>query len=127
MPIVDCRVGERLWFDEDICLHLTGRLDDVLFVFIDAARRHAFDTDAKFHASASCRRKRTGHVAAIRMSERVSIGPITVRVENPCVRLSGARPLRDVRLVVLAPTGFSRMRNSLTPSCAASRTKGATC
>jgi hypothetical protein len=108
MPIMDCRVGERLWFDEDIRLHLTGRCDDMLFVFIDAARRHAFDTDANFHCSSPCRRKRTGHVVAMRAGDQLRIGPVVLRVEHPYVQRVGACPLRDVRLAIQAPTRFQR-------------------
>ncbi len=105
MPVIDCSVGESFRIGGDIRLHLTGRADEMLYVFIDAAARHELGGFGGFHASAPCGIRRRAHVLALRDDESFSIGPAEIAVEAVCLRIPGVRTLREVRLriVLLSP------------------------
>jgi hypothetical protein len=103
MPVFDCTVGELLRIGSDIRLNLTGRVDDMLYVFIDAASRHDLGGVGGFHASAPCGIRRRAHVLALRDHESFFIGPVSITVDAVRLRIPGARVLRDVR-VCIAPS-----------------------
>jgi hypothetical protein len=103
MTIINCSVGERLHFGDDICIQLTGRIDDMLYVFIDAKRCHGLDGGDGFHASALCRGGYRVHVLALRDYDEFAIGPVCIKVVRVRVDLPGAQALRDVRLRIDAP------------------------
>lgn len=105
MPVFDCTVGESLRIGGDIRLHLTGRVNGMLYAFIDAAARQALGGVGGFHASAPSGIRRRAHILALRDGESFSIGPADITVDAVCLRIPGVRALRDVRLriVPMAP------------------------
>lgn len=100
MPVFDCIVGESLRIGSDIRLLLTGRVDAMLYVFIDAASRHELAGVGGFHASAPSGIQRRAHVLALRDDESFSIGSVEITVEAVRLRIPGARALREVRLCI---------------------------
>ena len=66
MTAFDCSLRESLQVGRDIRLQITGRVDEVLYVFIDAAARHELGGVGGFHASAPLGIGRTAHVLALR-------------------------------------------------------------
>ena len=100
MPVFDCTVGESLRIGGDIRLNLTGRVDEMLYVFIDAAARHELGGFGGFHASAPCGIRRRAHVLALRDGDVFSIGPAEIAVESVRLRIPGMRALREVRLCI---------------------------
>jgi hypothetical protein len=98
MPVFDCTVGESLRIGSDIRLHLTGRENEILYVFIDAAARHELGGVSGFHASAPSGIRRRAHILALRDDESFSIGPVDITVEAVRLRIPAAHALRDVRL-----------------------------
>ncbi|MFZ5637049.1 MAG: hypothetical protein ACOY82_10765 [Pseudomonadota bacterium] len=108
MPVIDCTMGESLRIGGDIRLHLTGRVDEMLYVFIDAAARHELDGVGGFHASAPSGIRRNAHVLALRNGASFAIGDVRVAVEAVRLRIAGAHPLRDVRLHLASPVRITR-------------------
>jgi hypothetical protein len=108
MPLIDCAVGERIVFDDRIDILLTGCIDGVLYVFIDAHRKHALSPGDGFHASAPCRGGHRGHVLALCHRACFAIGPVTITFEATHLTLEGAVPLRPIRLYVDAPVRCMR-------------------
>lgn len=100
MTVFDCSLHESLRLGKDIRVHLTGRVDDVLYLFIDAAARHELGGVGGFHASAPSGVWRTAHVLAVRDGESFTIGAARMTVEAVCLRIAGAHALREVRLRV---------------------------
>ena len=108
MNPLDCAVGEELHFGTDIRIQLTGRVGDVLYVFIEASRAHALVRHAGFSATAVCRRGYRAHVLALRDQDRFAIGPVRVLVDRVRAVQTGARLLRDVCLQIQAPMACVR-------------------
>jgi hypothetical protein len=108
MNLIDCTVGDSLHFGDDIRIQLTGRIDSLLYIFIDAKRSHALEGSDGFHASALCRGGHRAHVLAMCDHDEFAIGPVRVRVECVRVTLTGAQALRDVCLRIDAPMPFAR-------------------
>lgn len=100
MSVFDCSLRESLRIGRDIRVHLTGRVDDVLYLFIDAAAQHEIGGVGGFHASAPSGIRRTAHVLAMRDGESFTIGAARVHVEAVSLRIRGAHALREVRLRV---------------------------
>lgn len=103
MTVFDCSLHESLRLGKDIRVHLTGRVDDVLYLFIDAAARHELGDVDGFHASAPSGIWRTAHVLAVGNGESFTIGVARITVEAVCLRIPGAHALREVRLRIEAP------------------------
>jgi len=107
---IDCAIGEELRFGDALRVWLTGRVDAVLYVMIEASTADALEACVGFRASAPYRHGRVAHVLALRAEDRIAIGAIEIAVEATRLRLSGARALRDVRLRVRAPLAYVRTR-----------------
>lgn len=103
MTVFDCSLHESLRLGKDIRVHLTGRIDDVLYLFIDAAARHELGDVDGFHASAASGIWRTAHVLAAGNGKSFTIGVARITVEAVCLRIPGAHALREVRLRIEAP------------------------
>ena len=103
MSVHDCSLHESLRIGKDIRIHLTGRVDDVLYIFIDAAARHELGGVGGFHASAPSGIWRTAHVLAVCDGESFTIGVVRITVDAVRLRIPGARALREVRLRVESP------------------------
>lgn len=103
MSVLDCSLRESLRIGKDIRVHLTGRVDDVLYLFIDAAARHELGGVGGFHASAPSGIWRTAHVLALCNRETFTIGVARITVEAVRLRIPGAHALREVRLRIEAP------------------------
>lgn len=127
MDLIDCTVGDCLHFGDDICVQLTGRVDGLLYVFIDAKRSHALEGINGFHASALCRGGHRAHVLALCDHDEFVIGPVRVRVECVRVDLPGAQALRDVRLCIDAPMPFTRTAPERAPHRQLREVEGASC
>lgn len=127
MDLIDCAVGDSLHFGGDIRIQLTGRIDTMLYVFIDAKRSHALEGNDGFHASALCRGGYRAHVLAMCDHDEFLIGPVRVRVESIRIDLLGAQALRDVRLCIDAPMPFLRTRPECVRHRERQRVQGASC
>jgi hypothetical protein len=103
MPILDCALRESITIGRDTRLHLTGRIDDVLYVYLDASVRHDLGRVDGFHASAPSGVGRVAHVLALRDGDTFTIGPTTIVVQAVRLRIDGARALRDIRLSIDPP------------------------
>lgn len=103
MPILDCTLLESITIGRDTRLHLTGRIDDVLYVYLDASVRHDLGGVDGFHASAPSGIGRAAHVLALRDEDTFTIGPTTIAVQAVCLRIDGAQALRDIRLSISPP------------------------
>jgi hypothetical protein len=103
MPLIDCAVGERLIFDDSIEILLTGCMGGVLYVFIDAHRKHALSPGDGFYAGAPCGGGHRAHVLALCDDATFAIGPVQIKVEAVDITLPGAVALRPIRLQVNAP------------------------
>jgi hypothetical protein len=109
----DCSVGESLRFGADIGLQLSARIDEQLFVFIDAARRHVFDGNGGYHASAPCGGRHRAHVLILRDGDAFAIGPVHIVIASVQLQIAGANVLRDVRLQIDAPASLDIVREML--------------
>ncbi len=98
MARIDCTLGEFFQIGREIRIHLTGRVGEVLYIFIDAATRHELGGVDGFHASAPSGIRRCGHVLALCDGDSFSIGPVAIVVEAVQIQIPGARVLREVRL-----------------------------
>ncbi len=127
MDLIDCNVGDCLHFGDDIRVQLTGRIDNLLYVFIDAKRSHALEGIDGFHASALCRGGHRAHVLALCGHDEFVIGPVRVRVESIRVDLQWAQALRDVRLCIEAPLPFVRTTPARAPHRQRREVEGASC
>lgn len=107
MPVVHCAIGEGVRAGDAIQIHVTGRLDDVLYLFVEAAWGQPVEAGPGFHASAPCGFGWNAHVMALRDDDRFEVGPVSVRVEDLRARASLAQPLRDVRLHLQAPDAMA--------------------
>lgn len=103
MPVFDCVLGDSLRISRDIRVLLTGRVDDVLHLFIDAAARHELGGVGGFLASAASGIGRVAHVLVVRDTDAFTIGAVHITIDAVCLRIEGARALRDVRLRVESP------------------------
>ncbi|MBL8264213.1 MAG: hypothetical protein JNM58_17515 [Xanthomonadaceae bacterium] len=112
MLTVDCLVGETLRIGRDIAIQLTGRVDAILYVFIDASVRHELGGVGGFHASAPSGIQRRAHVLALHDGEVLTIGPVVVAVVAVRLRIPGASVLREVRLHLTAPPSLTLERRS---------------
>jgi hypothetical protein len=108
MNPLDCAIGEELHFGSDIRIQLTGRVGDVLYVFIEAGRAHALVRHAGFSATATYRRGYRAHVLALRDQDRFAVGPVRILVDRVRGVQPGARLLRDVCLQIEAPMACVR-------------------
>jgi hypothetical protein len=111
MDVIDCSIGEKLSFGDDIRIGLTGRIDDMLYVYIDAATAHVLEGGDGFHASAPCRSGYSAHVLALRNHDSFEIGPVRVEIADVRIDIDGAQALRDVRLQVYAPQTMACVRH----------------
>jgi hypothetical protein len=111
MDIIDCSIGEKLNFGDDIRISLTGRIDEVLYVYIDAASAHELEAGDGFHASAPCRIGYSSHVLALRSHDSFQIGPVRVQIADVLIYIDGAQALRDVRLRVHTPKAMACVRH----------------
>ncbi|MFZ5635843.1 MAG: hypothetical protein ACOY82_04580 [Pseudomonadota bacterium] len=114
MPVIDCTMGESLRIGGDIRLHLTGRVDEMLYVFIDAAAHHELDGVGGFHASAPSGIRRRAHILGLRDGESFSIGPADITVEAVRLRIPGVRALREVRLRIVRSSPLIIVRQAPT-------------
>jgi hypothetical protein len=103
MPLFDCSVGDSLHFGDEIRIQLTGRVDGLLYVFVDAKRCHALAGGNGFRASALCGEGHRAHVLALGDGDGFSIGPVRVEVAQVRIELPVVQVLRDVRLRIEAP------------------------
>ena len=110
MPLLDCSLLETLRIGRDIRIQPTGRVDDVLYVYIDASVRHDLGGVGGFRASAPSGIGRMAHVLALRDGDGFTIGPTTVIVEAVRLRIPGATALRDIRLQVSPPRVLAIVR-----------------
>jgi|GEM_PF-1708689 len=110
MPVIDCSLLETLRIGRDTRIQPTGRVDDVLYVYVDASVRHALGGADGFRASAPSGIGRMAHVLALRGGEGFTIGPTTVIVESVRLRIPGATALRDIRLQVSPPRVLAIVR-----------------
>ena len=111
MDVIDCSIGEKLNFGDDIRISLTGRIHEVLYVYINAASAHELEGGDGFHASAPCRIGYRSHVLALRNHDSFQIGPVPVQIADVRIDIDGARALRDVRLQVHAPQAMACVRH----------------
>ncbi len=111
MDSIDCAIGEKLSFGDDIRIGLTGRIDDVLYVYIDAASAHALEGGDGFHASAPCRLGYHAHVLVLRNHDSFEIGPVRIEIADVRIDIDGAQALRDVRLRIDAPKAMAWVRH----------------
>ena len=112
MPILDCSLLETLRIGRDTRIQPTGRVDDVLYVYIDASVRHELGGADGFRASAPSGIGRMAHVLALRDGEGFTIGPTAVIVEAVHLRIPGATALRDIRLKVSPPRVLAIVREA---------------
>ncbi len=127
MDLIDCTVGDCLHFGDDIRVQLTGRIDSLLYVFIDAKRSQSLEGSDGFHASALCRGGHRAHVLALCDYDEFVIGPVRFRVESVRVDLPGVQVLRDVRLRIHAPMPIVRTRPECVRHRERQRVQGASC
>ena len=112
MSVFDCSLRESLRIGKDIRVHLTGRVDDVLYLFIDAAARHELGGVGGFHVSAPSGMWRTAHVLAVRDDESFTIGAVCIIVEAVRLQIAGAHALREVRLRIESPAALPIVREA---------------
>ena len=110
MPLLDCSLLETIRIGRDTRIQPTGRVDDVLYLYIDASVRHELGGMDGFRASAPSGIGRMAHVLALRDREGFTIGPTAVIVESVCLRIPGATALRDIRLHVSPPRVLAIIR-----------------
>ncbi len=112
MDLIDCSVGDSLHFGDDIRIQLTGRVDGMLYLFIDAKRSHALVGGEGFHASALCRGGHRAHVLALCDGDGFAIGPVVLRFEDVRWRIPGVRALRDIHLHFHVPDALLIRRSA---------------
>lgn len=112
MPTLDCSLLETLRIGRDTRIQPTGRVDDVLYVYIDASVRHVLGGADGFRASAPSGIGRMAHVLALRDGQGFTIGPTTVLVEAVHLRIPGATALRDIRLHLSPPRVLAIVREA---------------
>lgn len=110
MAVIDCVLQESLRVERGIRVQITGRYEDMLYLFIDAEARHELAGVGGFHASARSGIGRMAHVLALRDGEGFTIGPTTVIVDAVHLRIPGATALRDIRLQVSPPRVLALVR-----------------
>ena len=110
MPLLDCSLLETLRIGRGTRIQPTGRVDDMLYVYIDASVRHELGGADGFRASAPSGIGRMAHVPALRDGEGFSIGPTAVIVEAVRLLIPGATALRDIRLQVVPPRVLAIVR-----------------
>jgi hypothetical protein len=120
MPVLDCALREAITIGRDTRLHLTGRIDDVLYVYLDASVRHDLGGVDGFHASAPSGVGQLAHVLALRDGDTFTIGPTTITVQAVCLRIEGAQALRDIRLRI-DPPKVLRIVRTPPPRCRKSK------
>ncbi len=98
-----CRVGEAFWIGDSTRIHLTGRIDDTLYLLVEAPVSQLLEAADGFHASAPDARGRVSHVFALCDGQGFTLGQITLRFEGKRLDLQGATALRDVVLWIDAP------------------------
>lgn len=104
MTVFDFRLRESFLVGRDIRLQITGRVDEVLYIFIDAAARHELGGVGGFHASAPSSIGRIAHILALRDVECFTIGQVSITIEAVSLRIPGACALREVRLRINTDT-----------------------
>ena len=104
MLVVDCRLRDVLRLGRGVHVHLTGRVDDALYIYIDAASKHALGGGGGFCASAPSGIGRCAHVLMLCDGQSFTIGAFGITVEAVRLHIPGAVPLRDVRLRVETST-----------------------
>ena len=116
MQQVQCRVGDAFWIGKDTRIQLTGRIDDTLYLFVDAPASQWLDAVDGFHASAPDARGRVSHVFALCDGQGFTLGQTTLRFEDKRLGLDGATALRDVVLWIDAPMNQAVVREPKTHS-----------
>ena len=106
MQVLYCAIGEGVQAGDEIRIHLTGRLDDRLYLFVEAAWGHPLEAATGFNATAPCDFGWNAHVLELCGGGRFEVGAVSVWIEDLRVRLSPAQPLRDVVLHLEAPDGM---------------------
>jgi hypothetical protein len=112
MDVIDCSIGEKLSFGDGIRIQLTGRIEDILYVYIDAASAHELEGGDGFDASAPCRSGYDAHVLALRNHDNFEIGPVRVEIADVRIDIDGAQALRDVRLRIHTPKAMACVRGA---------------
>ena len=104
MHSLSCAIGEAIHAGDGIRIHLTGRIDRTLYLFVEAAWGQPLEAACGFHASAPCDFGWNAHVLAACDGDSFQVGEVNVHIEDARNGASPAQLLRDVRLHVLAPT-----------------------
>ena len=120
MPILDCALLESITIGRDTRLHLTGRIDDVLYIYLHAPVRHDLGGVDGFHSSAPSGVRPVAHVLALRDGDAFTVGPTTIAVQAVCLRIDGAQALRDIRLRI-DPPKVLRIVRTPPPRCRTAR------
>ena len=105
MQQLQCRVSEAFWIGQDIRIHLTGRIDETLYLFVEAAASQLLEAVDGFHAcapDAACGRV-VSHVFALCDGQGFTLGQTSLRFEDTRIDFQGATVLRDVVLWIDAP------------------------
>ena len=110
MQQLQCRVGEAFWVGQNTRIHLTGRIDETLYLFVEAAASQWLDAVDGFHASAPDARGRVSHVFALCGGQGFTLGQITLRLEDKRLDLQGATALHDLVLWIDAPMNQAVVR-----------------
>ena len=99
MQQLQCRVGEAFWIGDSTRIHLTGRIDETLYLFVEAPASQLLDAVDGFHASApnECGWV-VSHVFALCDGQGFTLGQTSLRFEDKRLDLQGATALRDVVL-----------------------------
>ena len=103
MQQLQCRVGEAFWVGQDTRIHLTGRIDDTLYLFVEVPVSQLLEAADGFHASAQDERGRVSYIFAVCDGQGFTLGHTSLRFEDARIDLQGATALRDVVLWIDAP------------------------
>jgi hypothetical protein len=111
MQQLQCRVGEAFWIGDGTRIHITGWIDEMLYLFVEAPVSQLLDAVDGFHASAPGARGRVvSHVFALCDGQGFTLGRISLRFEDKRLDLQWATALRDVVLWIDAPMNQAVVR-----------------
>jgi hypothetical protein len=112
-PPIACAPGDVFWIGPDVRVHLTGLVDDVVYLYLEAPCTHPLTGADGFHASAQCDDGICGHVLALLDGQQVCIGPVALRFEDAHWRVPGVQALRGIHLHIHTPDALPIRRSAL--------------
>jgi hypothetical protein len=95
--------GDSVWIGADVRVQMTGLVDELVYLYLEAPCTHPLNGAEGFHLGAQCDDGICGHLLALLDRQLVCGGPVVLWFEDARWRIPGVRALRGIHLHLHPP------------------------